>query len=478
MIAIKCIILSKSQVSPVAVSAKYECPSCGNFLNMLLLEGKFREPSKCGCGRKGKFRLISKELVDCIDCVCEDLPESMLADEQPGRLRVLIQGPLVSEEHYFSIGARVLLVGVLVESPILLKTGGQSTKYDFLFKLNSIQSLELFSFDGQVSDAEKLIHDKIRNSTNPAKVIRSMILPDHVGDDFVAEACIYQQFSGTFHEGTKDFLHILLVGDPATNKTGLSSRIAEINPISKFSSGPEVSRAGLIAAALRDPLTGGYVGQCGILPRASGGVAHLDELEKMADHDKVGLHTPMSKGVAYKNVGGLDLKLITATSILATANPKVGKNLEHLDENHIDLANTILSRFDLVYVMRDKQDAGLDEEIATCLFDKATCSSKNTTSSSKNTTSSSINTSLNHKNIEENVCIIKKYVFLQKKFKSSIPFSRNLKKHTIQWYVSVRGASKNVPAWAGKKVDPRSMQAILILARAIARDYGLHPGIH
>src|SRR3989344_361760 len=57
-------VRQKSDVRPHVTTAKFECPSCGNILNVLQLDKKYKEPTRCGCGRKGKFKEISKELVD------------------------------------------------------------------------------------------------------------------------------------------------------------------------------------------------------------------------------------------------------------------------------------------------------------------------------------------------------------------------------------------------------------------------------
>ena len=65
-------IRQKSDVRPQVTSARFECPSCGNVMNVLQLDNKFKEPSRCGCGRKGKFRLLAKELVDAQGIVLEE----------------------------------------------------------------------------------------------------------------------------------------------------------------------------------------------------------------------------------------------------------------------------------------------------------------------------------------------------------------------------------------------------------------------
>ncbi|MEM3127099.1 MAG: hypothetical protein QW331_03470, partial [Candidatus Woesearchaeota archaeon] len=66
------VVRQKSDVRPQVTTAKFECPSCGNVINVLQLDTKFHEPSRCSCGRKGKFRMLSKEMIDAQGLVLEE----------------------------------------------------------------------------------------------------------------------------------------------------------------------------------------------------------------------------------------------------------------------------------------------------------------------------------------------------------------------------------------------------------------------
>ena len=90
------IVRQKSDVRPQVIAARFECPVCGNIINILQFNGNFREPSKCGCGRKGKFTLLNKDLVDAQGIVIEEAPESLEGGEQPKRINVLLKDDLVS----------------------------------------------------------------------------------------------------------------------------------------------------------------------------------------------------------------------------------------------------------------------------------------------------------------------------------------------------------------------------------------------
>ena len=85
------VVRQKSDVRPQVTAAKFECPSCGNIINVLQLDASFKEPSKCGCGRKGKFHLLNKELVDAQGIVLEEAPEELEGGEQPKRMNILLK---------------------------------------------------------------------------------------------------------------------------------------------------------------------------------------------------------------------------------------------------------------------------------------------------------------------------------------------------------------------------------------------------
>jgi len=109
MIVVEGIIRQASDVRPQVVNAKFECPSCGTIISVLQIEKKFREPSRCSCGRRGGFRLISKEMVDTQRLIVEESPESLSGGEQPKRINVFVKEDLVEPqmEEKTTPGARV-----------------------------------------------------------------------------------------------------------------------------------------------------------------------------------------------------------------------------------------------------------------------------------------------------------------------------------------------------------------------------------
>ena len=140
LLCIEGIIRQSSDVRPEVITAKFECSSCGNKLTMAQTENKFREPRKCSCGWKGKFRLLEKELVDLQRIVIEETAYRLDGGAQPKRLPVFLREDLVDPRmtKWAIPGAAVIINGLLKEIPIPAKEGGLSNRFDILIYSNFI----------------------------------------------------------------------------------------------------------------------------------------------------------------------------------------------------------------------------------------------------------------------------------------------------------------------------------------------------
>ena len=133
MIVIEGIIRQASDVRPQVVNAKFECPSCGTVMSVLQIEKKFREPSRCSCGRRGGFKLLSKEMVDTQRLVVEEAPESLSGGEQPKRINVFVKEDLVEPkmEEKTTPGSRIKIIGILKEPRLKNPLGFGNSYPDF-----------------------------------------------------------------------------------------------------------------------------------------------------------------------------------------------------------------------------------------------------------------------------------------------------------------------------------------------------------
>lgn len=214
-------IRQKSDVRPQVTSARFECPSCGNVMNVLQLDTKFKEPSRCGCGRKGKFRLLSKELIDVQGIVLEEATKDLEGGAQPKRINVLLKQDLVSpmSDKRTNPGTSIQIVGILKEIPIILRSGGQSIKYDLLLEANNIIPLEDDYSLIQISPEEEEEIKKLAADPKISQKLAAALAPGIYGHNRIKEALILQFVGGVKKvrdDGvmSRGDIHILLIGDP------------------------------------------------------------------------------------------------------------------------------------------------------------------------------------------------------------------------------------------------------------------------
>ena len=177
LIQIEGIVRQASEVRPQVINAKFECPSCGTVLSVLQIENKFKEPSRCSCGRRGSFRLVSKDMVDAQRLVIEESPETLIGGEQPRRISVFLKEDLVEPrmEDKTTPGSRIRVVGILKEIPRLNQAGGILTRYDIAIEANNLIPLEETFEEFDISEEdERQIKELEADSKSFAKLIESI----------------------------------------------------------------------------------------------------------------------------------------------------------------------------------------------------------------------------------------------------------------------------------------------------------------
>ncbi|KAF8003388.1 hypothetical protein HF325_002633 [Metschnikowia pulcherrima] len=152
-------------------------------------------------------------------------------------------------------------------------------------------------------------------------------------------------------------INVLLLGDPGTAKSQLLKFVEKISPISVYTSGKGSSAAGLTASVQRDTQTRDFYLEGGAMVLADGGVVCIDEFDKMRDEDRVAIHEAMEQQTISIAKAGITTVLNSRTSVLAAANPIFGRydDLKSPGEN-IDFQTTILSRFDMIFIVKDDHD--------------------------------------------------------------------------------------------------------------------------
>lgn len=370
-IIVEGVVKQKSDVRPQVTAAKFECPSCGNIINVLQLDGTFKEPSKCGCGRKGKFVILDKELVDAQGIVIEESPETVEGGDQK-RINVLIKDDLVSplSERKTAPGSKIAVNGIVKEVPIISRQGTKSTKFDLLLEANNVEVSEESFYEVDISEEEEeQIKELARDPRGWEKLVQSLA-PSIYGYDKIKEALLLQLMGGVRKVRndkvvSRGDMHVLLVGDPGSGKSQLLKRVAAISPKARYVSGKGVSGAGLTATVVRDEFLKGWALEAGALVLASDGLCCIDEMDKMGVEDRAAMHEALEQQTVSVSKANVQATLIARTTVLAAANPKFGRFDPYgIIGDQIDLPPTLINRFDLIFPIKDLPDDVRDEKLA------------------------------------------------------------------------------------------------------------------
>ncbi|MEI6849886.1 MAG: minichromosome maintenance protein MCM [archaeon] len=373
------IVRQASDVRPQVVNAKFECPNCGALLSVLQIDSKFREPSRCTCGWKSAFRLLSKEMVDTQRLVIEESPDALDGGEQPRRINVFLQEDLVDPkmEERTTPGSKVKIFGVLKEVPLPLKTGaGVSTRYDIAVEANNIIPLEEAFEDLNITEEEEEEILELSVHKDVFKKLSASIAPSIYGFEMIKESVILQLFGGVKKKksdggSTRGDIHVLLVGDPGVAKSVLLKFTSTIAQKGRYVSGKAATAAGLTAAVIKDEFLRGWSLEAGAMVLSNRGVVCIDEIEKMNEQDRSTMHEAMEQQTVTVSKANIHASLRAETTVLAAGNPKQGRFNPFVPiPEQIDISPALLSRFDVIFVLKDIPNKVTDEAIASHVLEE------------------------------------------------------------------------------------------------------------
>ena len=225
---------------------------------------------------------------------------------------------------------------------------------------------------GHISYSEEEEQEFLEMSRRPDlyNMMADCIAPSIYGNRDIKKAILCLLLGGSkkiLPDGMKlrGDINVLLLGDPGTAKSQLLKFVDKAAPISIYTSGKGSSAAGLTASVQRDQSTREFYLEGGAMVLADGGVVCIDEFDKMRDEDRVAIHEAMEQQTISIAKAGITTILNARTSVLAAANPVFGRydDMKTPGEN-IDFQTTILSRFDMIFIVKDEHTREKDERIA------------------------------------------------------------------------------------------------------------------
>ncbi len=452
-------VVRASEVKPLAKELVFVCPD-EHQTKVIQLKGMdVKLPIVCenpNCkNRDFELKPEASKFIDFQILRLQELPEDLPPGQLPHYIDVTLRQDLVDNARP---GDRIILTGIVrIEQE---SVSGVQRGHSGLYRLR-IEGNNIEFYSGRGPKTSRKIQ---REETSPEdeKLIRSLAqTPDiyqrlidsfapHIqGHSLIKEAIlllIVGSNQRVLVDGTKirGDINIFLVGDPGTAKSEMLKFCARVAPRGLYTSGRGSTAAGLTAAVVKDK-TGIMMLEAGAVVLGDQGLVCIDEFDKMKPEDRSALHEVMEQQSASIAKGGIVATLNARTSILAAANPMYGKYdpFKNITEN-VNLPIPLLTRFDLIFVVRDIPSKEKDEKIARHIIDLHTPRG------------------IDQRSVID-VDLLTKYLSFAKK--GTPDLTKEAEQKILDYYLKMR----NVESEDMITVTPRQLEGIIRLSKARAR---------
>merc|ERR1719367_1658715 len=366
------VVTSSTGVLPQLSLIKYDCDKCSYVLGPFVqTQNQETKPGVCPeCQSRGPFSINMEETLykNYQRITIQESPGKVSAGRLPRSKDAVLLGDLCDT---CKPGDEVELTGVYTNN----YDGSLNTAQGFPVFATVIMANHILRKDGNnatknlTDDDIKAIMALSKDERIGERIIAS-IAPSIYGHEDIKRALALTLFGGQPKDKSdkhrvRGDLNVLMCGDPGTAKSQFLKYLEKIAPRAIFTTGQGASAVGLTAYVQRSPMTQEWTLEAGALVLADKGVCLIDEFDKMNDADRTSIHEAMEQQTISISKAGIVTTLKARCSVIAAANPIGGRYDPSMTfSENVDLTEPILSRFDILCVVRDTVDATADEHLA------------------------------------------------------------------------------------------------------------------
>ncbi len=368
MLSVAGMVVRTSELRPLMTQAAWVCQS-GHLTYEEQDDLMLKRPPRCElCGELRNFELDRKKsrYVDFQVVRIQELPEELPPGQLPQFFDVNLEGDIVNQARP---GDRVVMTGIVRAVPDYSVGQVRTRLFRSQIDCNHVEVKGKEPEMVQVTKEDEDLIKSIASSSDAYARLTGSIAPAIMGHASEKEAILLLLVGGTttaLPDGTKlrGDLNVLFVGDPGTAKSEMLKFAAQVAPRGIFASGRGTTAAGLSAAVIREKNV--LMLEAGVVVLADQGIACIDEFDKMNATDRTALHEQMEQQTITIAKGGIYASLNARTAILAACNPVLGRynSFQNLTENIETLPIPLLTRFDLIFVIKDQPAPAEDEKLA------------------------------------------------------------------------------------------------------------------